>query len=99
MEVNLDIEKINKHKSDFSDLDSEGVPDICKDNDVSDTNVGNIGNDCVVLNTLGLEEELRCTMCTNWNKSDSGCDGLCQVDERLFKAIINAINSRIETNT
>ena len=92
MKVNLNIQKISKHKSDFSDLNSD-------ESDVPDINVGNIGNDCVVLNTLGLEEELRCTMCTNRNKSDFGCDGLCQVDERLFKAIIDMIDSRIETKS
>ena len=90
MKVNLNIQKISKHKSDFSDLNYDEF-------DVPDINAGNIGNDCVVLNTLGLEEELRCTMCTNRNKSESGCDGSCQVNEHLFKAIIDMIDNRIET--
>ena len=90
MQANLNIQKISKHKSDFSDLnfDESEVPDI---------NVGNIGSEHVILNTLGLEEELRCIMCTNQNKSVSGCDGACQVNEHLFKAIIDMIDNRIET--
>ena len=92
MQANLNIQKISKHKSDFSDLNSDEF-------DVSDTNVGNIGSEHVILNTLGLEEELRCIMCTNQNKSVSGCDGACQVNEHLFKAIIDMIDNRIETKS
>ena len=92
MEVNLNIQKISKHKSDFSDLNFDEF-------DVTDTNVGNIGSEHVILNTLGLEEELRCIMCTNQNKSDSGCDGACQVNERLFTAIFDMIDNRIETKS
>ena len=133
MEVNLNIQKISKHRSDFSDLNKHeagnrgtirredaldifddfnsavelGEPDaygkyrkrlceLASVNDVSDTNVGNIGSEHVILNTLGFEEELRCIMCTNRNKSVSGCDGACQVNEHLFKAIIDMIDNRIE---
>ena len=134
MEVNLNIQKISKHRSDFSDLNKheagnrdtirrEDALDIFDDlnasaelgrmhivntekgcelasvNDVPDIKVGNIGNDRVILNTLGLEEELRCIMCTNRNKSKYGCDGLCQVNEHLFEKIINMIGNRIETKS
>ena len=92
MQANLNIQKISKHKSDFRDLNSDEF-------DVPNTNVGNIGSDHVILNTLGLEEEFRCIMCTNRNKSKYGCDGLCQVNEHLFEKIMNMIDNRIETKS
>ena len=38
-----------------------------------------------------IEEIIRCAMCTNIMRSDRGCDGGCQVDENLYKRIMEAI--------
>lgn len=34
---------------------------------------------------------IRCAMCTNIMRSDRGCDGGCQIDERLFNKIMDEI--------
>lgn len=43
----------------------------------------------------GLEEGIRCALCTNPIKSDRGCDGGCRVDEDLYKRILNVIDRHI----
>ncbi len=48
------------------------------------------------LETEGLDEEIRCTMCTNSMRSDSGCDGSCQYDEKLYKRIMSIIKDHID---
>lgn len=40
----------------------------------------------------GLEEGIRCALCTNPIKSDRGCDGGCKVDEDLLKKIMDVID-------
>ena len=44
-----------------------------------------------VVNPDVLEEGIRCAMCTNPMRSDSGCDGECQYDEELYKKICGVI--------
>ena len=41
----------------------------------------------------GLEEEIRCAMCTNPMKSDRGCDGGCEVNEDMYKRVIKTIEN------
>ncbi len=53
-------------------------------------------NDLVLIHTEGLDEEIRCTMCTNSMKSDRGCDGSCVVNKDMYKAVMNAIEKRIQ---
>ena len=36
--------------------------------------------DTISIHTNGLEEGIRCAVCTNQIKSDTGCDGGCCVD-------------------
>lgn len=48
-----------------------------------------------VIDTLGIEEEIRCTICKNQIKTDKGCDGNCKYDENLFRRITNLLNKRI----
>lgn len=48
-----------------------------------------------LINVYGLEEEIRCTMCKNPNRTDRGCDGGCEYDERLYDTIIKVLNGRI----
>lgn len=56
-------------------------------------------NDLALIHTEGLDEEIRCTMCTNYMKSDRGCDGSCVVDKNMYKAVIDAIEKRIQPTT
>lgn len=52
-------------------------------------------NDLALIHTEGLDEEIRCTMCTNSMKSDRGCDGSCVVNKDIYKAVMDAIEKRI----
>lgn len=53
-------------------------------------------NDLALIHTEGLDEEIRCTMCTNSMKSDRGCDGSCVVNKDMYKAVMDAIEKRIQ---
>ena len=44
-----------------------------------------------VVNPDGLEEGIRCAMCTNPMRSDKGCDGGCQYDEALYHRICEVV--------
>lgn len=56
-------------------------------------------NDLVLIHTEGLDEEIRCTMCTNYMKSDRGCDGSCVVNKDTYKAVMDTIEKRIQPTT
>lgn len=45
--------------------------------------------------TEALEEGIRCAMCTNTIKSDTGCDGGCIVDVKMYNKVMTEINSRL----
>lgn len=45
--------------------------------------------------TEALEEGIRCAMCTNTIKSDTGCDGGCIVDTKMYNKVMAEINSRL----
>lgn len=53
-------------------------------------------NDLALIHTEGLDEEIRCTMCTNSIKSDMGCDGSCVVNNTMYKNVMDAIEKRIQ---
>lgn len=46
----------------------------------------------IKIHTDGLEEGIRCALCTNPIKSDRGCDGGCRVDEDVRKKIMDVID-------
>lgn len=48
--------------------------------------------DTISIHTNGLDEGIRCAVCTNQIKSDTGCDGGCCVDENLVKRICDVIH-------
>ena len=56
-------------------------------------------NDLALIHTEGLDEEIRCTMCTNYMKSNRGCDGSCVVNKDMYKAVMDAIEKRIQPTT
>lgn len=51
--------------------------------------------DVMAIHTQGLDEGIRCAMCTNSMKSDSGCDGGCIVDDEMYKKVMDTINNQI----
>lgn len=53
-------------------------------------------NDLVLIHTEGLDEGIRCAMCTNYMRSDRGCDGNCIVDKDMHKAVMNVIKKSIQ---
>lgn len=52
-------------------------------------------SDTILIHTQGLEEGIRCAMCTNPIKSDRGCDGGCSVNETIYKKVIEVIDNQI----
>ena len=52
-----------------------------------------------LINTDGLEEEIRCTMCKNPMRTDRGCDGGCKYDEKLYADIMKVLHGRIKELT
>ena len=48
-----------------------------------------------VINTEGLDEQIRCEMCRNPMRTDRGCDGNCKYDERLYERIMQILGERI----
>ena len=50
-----------------------------------------------IITTDGLEEEIRCTLCCNPVKTDSGCDGGCMFDEALHDRLMEIIERRTKT--
>ena len=51
-------------------------------------------SDLALIHTEGLDEGIRCAMCTNHMKSDRGCDGGCVVDNNMYKAVMDAIEKQ-----
>lgn len=49
--------------------------------------------DIICVHSTGLEEGIRCAMCTNPMKNDRGCDGGCRYDEDMYKRILDVIKS------
>ena len=49
-----------------------------------------------LIDAEGLDEEIRCEMCRNPMRSDTGCDGGCAYDEKLYEKIVHLLNERIK---
>ena len=52
-------------------------------------------NDLALIHTWGLDEGIRCAMCTNSIKSDRGCDGGCVVNNAMYKEVMDVIENHI----
>lgn len=46
--------------------------------------------------TTGLEEGIRCAMCTNPMHNDRGCDGGCRYDKSIYKEVLDVIYRHME---
>ena len=53
-------------------------------------------DDCVLLHTNGLEDGIRCAICTNPMKTDRGCDGGCSYNEDLLEDVLKTVYSFTE---
>ena len=47
--------------------------------------------DCITVNIQGLDEGIRCAMCTNTMANDRGCDGACRVDDAMYNKVLKVI--------
>lgn len=52
-------------------------------------------SELAIFNTQGLEEGIRCAMCTNSMKSNRGCDGGCIVDTNLYKKVLDVLHQNL----
>ena len=52
--------------------------------------------DTAVIDTEGLDEQIRCEMCRNPMHTDRGCDGNCKYDEKLYEKIMQILDERIK---
>lgn len=48
--------------------------------------------DIKLIRTNGLDESIRCALCTNPRHTERGCDGGCQVNEHLYDEVMNTIH-------
>ena len=58
--------------------------------------MSNLINRQKVIDTEGLDEQIRCEMCRNPMHTDRGCDGNCKYDEKLYERIIQILDKRIK---
>lgn len=54
-----------------------------------------IKNDLVAIHTEGLDEGIRCAMCTNSMANDLGCDGECVVNKSMYEKVMDVIENHI----
>ena len=52
-------------------------------------------NDLALIHTGGLNEGIRCAMCTNSMANDRGCDGACVVNTGMYKKVMDVIEDHI----
>ena len=54
------------------------------------------GDDLELIHTNVLDIVIKCALCSNKMKSESGCDGGCEVNKYDFKNVMKAIGGCIE---
>lgn len=52
-----------------------------------------------IINTIGLEEEIRCAICENRMHTDRGCDGNCKYDTHIYKKVLDVLERRIKQSS
>lgn len=50
-------------------------------------------DDTIIIHTNGLEEGIRCAMCTNPIANERGCDGGCRLNEDMYKKVLDVIRA------
>lgn len=53
----------------------------------------------ITINVDGLDEGIRCALCTNPVRNERGCDGSCSYNKNLLKNIMGVIQNSIVENT
>lgn len=84
---------IKKHENDKVPTFGTNISIMCKN--ILDYLEQEPSDDVMAIHTQGLDEGIRCAMCTNSMKSDSGCDGGCIVNEGMYKKVMETINNHI----
>ena len=54
------------------------------------------GDDLELIHTNGLDMVIRCALCSNKMKSESGCDGGCVINKYDFENVMKAVGGCIE---
>lgn len=52
----------------------------------------------ITISVDGLDEGIRCALCTNHIRTDRGCDGNCSYNKNLFESIMGVIKNSIVNN-
>ncbi len=52
-------------------------------------------DDVMAIHTQGLDEGIRCAMCTNSMANDRGCDGGCVVNDSMYKNVMKVIEDNL----
>lgn len=60
--------------------------------------MSNLINRQKVIDTEGLDAQIRCEMCRNPMHTDRGCDGNCKYDEKLYERIMQILGERIKSS-
>lgn len=75
---------LNNDTQEFIELAVKALEqDPCEDADIK------------LIHTQGLDDGIRCAMCTNSMANDKGCDGGCVVNEVMYKKILDVIRRHI----
>ena len=76
----------------------DAYKDVCKELAIAMEQLHKLGEkkeckteECITVNTQGLDEGIRCAMCTNTMANDRGCDGACRVDDAMYNKVLKVI--------
>lgn len=58
---------------------------------MTDKEIADDYEDIELIRTNGLDEGIRCALCTNPRANERGCDGNCRVNEYLYDEVMNTI--------
>lgn len=54
-----------------------------------------INDDISLIHTAGLDEGIRCAMCTNSMANDRGCDGVCIVNDKMYQKVTDVVYNNL----
>ena len=75
----------------YKSLQKHGAGSCAENTILSGTILSECAEDCIMVNTQGLDEGIRCAMCTNTMANDRGCDGACRVNDAMYKQVLKVI--------
>ena len=54
-----------------------------------------IKTDISLIHTAGLDEGIRCAMCTNNMANDRGCDGVCVDNDKMYQKVTDVVYNNL----